>query len=179
MSTRAQIEFVAVRRVPADGDSADGGGTATRTERRRVYNHSDGYPDGVFPALRDFHDWIADGETGDRTFDGPEYTAANFLYFMKRRARECLDEEWAKLGYGVCAPDQVHGDVEWFYRVELRPQRWVVKAWHVGWDTANDRVEELVAADEPDERIEIAHPGDRADLRQQQFADQVPAGGGR
>jgi len=174
MSTRAQLEFVATRRVASDD------GTGTRTERRRVYRHSDGYPDCVFPALRAFHDWVADGETGDRTCDGPAYTAANFLYFEKRRLREQLDsEEWAKRGYGVCAPDQVHGDIAWFYRVELQPQRWVVKAWSVGWDTANDRIGELVSADAPDETCEIDHPPAQADLRQQRFAGVVPNGGER
>ena len=86
--------------------------------RRTVYRHWDGYPSAVIPDLLAFLQWS--NRAGD-----VEYEAANFLYWSKRE----LDDP--QLGFGVCANDELHGDVEYFYRVEHR-QGWTsVRAYGV------------------------------------------------
>jgi hypothetical protein len=89
MSTRCQIEF------------------RSGNIRRTVYRHWDGYPSAVIPDLLDFLAWSTHG--GD-----VEYETANFLYWSKRG----MDERSVQLGFGVCANDELHGDVEYFYVVE-------------------------------------------------------------
>jgi hypothetical protein len=89
MSTRCQIEF---RRG---------------AQRRTVYRHWDGYPSAVIPDLLAFLAWST--RSGDI-----EYETANFLYWSKRD----LDERSVQLGFGVCAPGELHGDVEYYYVVE-------------------------------------------------------------
>ena len=102
MSTRCQIEF-------RNGDV-----------RRTVYRHWDGYPARVVPDLLEFLAWSTRG--GD-----VEYEAANFLYWSKRG----MSERSAQLGFGVCANDEVHGDVEYFYIVERRGGCTSVRAYAV------------------------------------------------
>lgn len=107
MSTRCQIEF---RR----GDV-----------RRTVYRHWDGYPSSVIPDLLAFLQWSARG--GDI-----EYESANFLFWSKRG----LDERNVQLGFGVCANDELHGDVEYYYVVEHMATGTVVRAYTVEHDEA-------------------------------------------
>lgn len=92
MSTRCQIQFRS-------------GGT-----RRTVYRHSDGYPAAVLPDLREFLAWC--------TRRDPEYATANFIYWSKCEAwiRSSASEQ---IGFGVCAEDELHGDIEFFYVVDL------------------------------------------------------------
>lgn len=89
MSTRCQIEFRRGR------------------QRRTVYRHWDGYPGAVIPDLLAFLAWST--RSGD-----VEYETANFLYWSKRG----MDEGSVQLGFGVCAPGEVHGDVAYYYVVE-------------------------------------------------------------
>jgi hypothetical protein len=149
MSTRCQIEFV-VKYTYNDRE----GKIHRNTERRLLYRHSDGYPEGVIPDMVKFLRW-----NGWRTDE--EYIAANFIYWSKRdsedwyidHVRERVRDELAgrgythhtkdfpgltpagvtwdsdviakdhsaplKLGYGVCAPNDFHGDIEYFYTVEI------------------------------------------------------------
>lgn len=72
--------------------------------RRTVYRHWDGYPSAVIPDLLAFLAWST--RSGD-----VEYETANFLYWSKRE----LDDP--QLGFGVCANDELHGDVEYYYVV--------------------------------------------------------------
>ena len=102
MSTRCQIEFKS-------------GGV-----RRTVYRHSDGYPSAVIPDLLAFLAWSTRG--GD-----VEYEAANFLYWSKRE----LDERSAQLGFGICANDELHGDVEYYYVVEHLARSTIVRAYAI------------------------------------------------
>jgi hypothetical protein len=88
MSTRCQIEF------------------CNSSVRRTVYRHWDGYPSAVIPDLLAFLAW--NGGCGDT-----EYAAANFLYWSKRE----LDERNCRLGFGICANDELHGDIEYYYVV--------------------------------------------------------------
>lgn len=105
MSTRCQIEF-------KSGD-----------RRRTVYRHWDGYPSAVIPDLLEFLAWST--RRGD-----VEYESANFLFWSKRE----LDERNVQLGFGICANDELHGDVEYYYVVEHIAGGAVVRAHSVERD---------------------------------------------
>jgi hypothetical protein len=105
VSTRCQIEFKC-------GD-----------QRRTVYRHSDGYPSAVLPDLLEFLAWSTRG--GD-----VEYEAANFLYWSKRY----LDVGSAQLGFGICANDELHGDIEYYYVVEHSAGGVLVRAYEVEYE---------------------------------------------
>lgn len=102
MSTRCQIEF---RRGSI---------------RRTIYRHSDGYPSAVIPDLLDFLRWSTRG--GDI-----EYESANFLFWSKR----ALDARQQQLGFGICANDELHGDIEYYYVVEHLAVGAVMRAYAV------------------------------------------------
>ena len=123
MSTRSQTEFISVNGIDVD--------------KRTVYRHSDGYPEAMIPDLFNFIRW-----NQGRMHD-PEYTAANWIYWNKRRDEdEYLNSDSAKraerrehnivwsgpevehdhnsvvkLGYGVCNNDEYHGDIAYLYKV--------------------------------------------------------------
>lgn len=112
MSTRCRIDFI----VKWTDDAGK-----EHVERRCIYRHSDGYPEGVIPDLCEFLKWNA-GRNGD-----VEYTAANFVYWSKRNFETYLKdgERWndvngnsiSHIGFGVCAEDCWHGDLEYYYEV--------------------------------------------------------------
>jgi len=111
MGTRCQIEF------------------KVNNETRRVYRHSDGYPEGVLPDLKEFLKWN-EGRNTDI-----EYLTANFIYWSKRKYEELYLEKgkkWSdldlgsnayiKLGFGVCdnSEKHIHSDIEYFYKVIVK-----------------------------------------------------------
>lgn len=102
MSTRCQIEF-------KSGDT-----------RRTVYRHWDGYPGAVLPDLLEFLAWSTRG--GD-----VEYEAANFIFWSKRG----MEERNVQLGFGICANDELHGDIEYYYVVEHTPGGVLVRAFEI------------------------------------------------
>ena len=116
MSTRCQIEFKHVRKYLGSKEVVD---------RRTIYRHSDGYPEGVIPDLKRFLSWNA-----ERNND-IEYQTANFIYWSKRQYEDDYfnKEEKKKVhwfdnandqlgcGFGVCANDELHGDIEYYYEV--------------------------------------------------------------
>jgi len=114
MSTRCRIDFV-IKWIDENGKE--------HIERRCVYRHSDGYPEDVIPDLKKFLKWNA-GRNND-----VEYTTANFIYWSKRRMEKYLGkgEKWVDkdnnsichIGFGVCAEDCWHGDLEYYYEVLL------------------------------------------------------------
>lgn len=120
MSTRCQIEF----------RNAD--------VRRTVYRHSDGYPSAVIPDLLAFLQWS--NRRGD-----VEYEAANFLFWSKRK----LDEEDQQLGFGICANDELHGDIEYYYVVEHTPGGTSVRAFAVQERARIGRCVQSVAVPQP------------------------------
>src|SRR3990167_642884 len=106
MSTRCQIEFrhstkYTNRKKP-------------QIERRTLYRHSDGYPEGVIPDLKAFLKW----NTGRN--DDIEYQAANFIYWSKKGFEQYDKDNKAHnvlIGFGICENDGFHGDIEYFYEV--------------------------------------------------------------
>lgn len=145
MSTRSQIRFV--QRIEYTNED----GERTATERiAQVYRHSDGYPEGVLPALAQLK--ALQDETG--TERDPAYVAANFIFLNKLQGMglyldrkggfggslsrfditavaeangvsgiAALDQPHFLLGYGVEDPAQgIHGDEEYLYVVEI-PRR--------------------------------------------------------
>ena len=126
MSTRCQIEFKHIQQLNTK--------TKKIVERRTIYRHSDGYPEGVIPDLKLFLKWNS-GRNGDI-----EYQVANFIYWSKRRVEEAYFNKkydgsiensklkWADnqqtnmsqlhTGFGICENDEYHCDIEYFYVVE-------------------------------------------------------------
>jgi hypothetical protein len=127
MSTRAQLRFT------------DRAGTV------QVYNHSDGYPEGVVRLL----DIVTAVQDSTGTERGAHYTAANYIFLGKltgmqmyaqeggfsgdltnetlegvagepKKALESLDQPHFLLGYGVENPSSgLHGDEQWTYEYDL------------------------------------------------------------
>jgi hypothetical protein len=115
MSTRCQIEFRA-------GD-----------ERRTVYRHWDGYPSAVIPDLLDFLAWSVRGSD-------VEYVSANFLYWSKRGTGK-----QEQVGFGICANDDLHGDVEYFSVVRYEGETCTISAHEVEHNGGEVRVGRVVA----------------------------------
>ena len=119
MSTRCQIEFKEISNYL--------GRKKPIIERRTIYRHSDGYPDGecgIISDIKKFLQW-------DRGFD-IEYTPSNFLYWDKvktiqslqnnpscksKEEKQEIEDRWSKIGYGVCENDEFHGDLAYFYEL--------------------------------------------------------------
>jgi hypothetical protein len=101
--------------------------------RRTVYRHWDGYPSAVIEDLLAFLAWST--RSGD-----VEYESANFLYWSKRE----MEERSVQLGFGICANDELHGDVEYYYVVEHLAGGTVVRAHAVEHDDGVVRVGRLV-----------------------------------
>jgi hypothetical protein len=99
-----------------------------------VYRHWDGYPSAVIPDLLAFLAW--NGGCADT-----EYAAANFLYWSKRE----LDERSCRLGFGICANDELHGDVEYYYVVRSEGGACSISAHEVEHVDGTVRVGRLVA----------------------------------
>lgn len=137
MSTRSQVEFRVIyrgRHEPVFPETV--GKEWERIERRTIYRHSDGYPSGILPDLIGFIRW------NNGRMDDAEYTAANWIFYNKREDEERYTEyakkgqlsykkgskfNWRdqgsdgnghlKLGFGVCNNDELHGDIEYYYRI--------------------------------------------------------------
>ena len=146
MSTRSQILFQAIY-LKRDEESRE---RVSWKNEAQIYRHSDGYPEGVLGDLARFYEW------NERNSD-VSYTAANFIYFMKKDMEEIslknpMSKEgrnWIQSGYGVEKADHhIHGDEEYIYRITLYDQShpdfngWIIEVASVEsgdttFDTAN------------------------------------------
>lgn len=130
MSTRCQVEFIYQWK---DSDNK------RHSEKRTVYRHSDGYPSAMMQDLLEFLRW------NNGRNDQPDYAAANWIYWNKRRDEDCYlndlhrkrwekrthDIKWndpivasdpnhvLKIGFGVDVNNQYHGDIEYLYKVTM------------------------------------------------------------
>jgi len=126
MSTRCQIEFMNIS-TREEEEGPEKGKLVKVIKRRTVYRHSDGYPEGVIPDLKEFLEW-----NKERNFD-IECQAANFIYWSKKKMEKQLDRDlaiaWgtAKVpemkkrmllsGHGICNNDEFHPDIFYYYEV--------------------------------------------------------------
>lgn len=101
MSTRCHVGFYASAEQPLDKPSA------------LIYRHSDGYPDTEHGVLAALVPWAKDFNKR-RGLSDAEYAAARGLVALMRKA-DLLDDV---LGYGICGDHSLHGDHEYFYRVD-------------------------------------------------------------
>lgn len=142
MSTRCQIEFRC-------GDV-----------RRTVYRHWDGYPSAVIPHLLEFLAWST--RRGD-----VEYESANFLYWSKRD----LGARSEQSGFGICANDELHGDIEYYYVVCYDHRGCTIHVHEVEYTDEGSRVGRLLqqvpveegggnSAASPCPRCDSTHEGD-------------------
>jgi len=151
ISTRCQIDFIS-KWKNKEGKEFE--------ERRRVYRHSDGYPDGVIPDLKEFLKW-----NFSRNED-LEYITANFIYWSKRNFEDTfLKPKWndgktiiwnskeviednnsvIKLGFGICDINKFHGDIEWFYEVINNMGKIEIKIYKChGWDVKSKEEMSLI-----------------------------------
>jgi hypothetical protein len=106
-----------------------------RGRRYRIYRHSDGYPEGVIADLYIFMNNYSRSPSED-----PEYFLANFIFYAKLSSWVWslrggdLSSKWWEYGYGVCAPNCDHGDLDYSYtiegqNVEIRKYDWETKSW--------------------------------------------------
>jgi len=101
--------------------------------RRTMYRHWDGYPSAVIPDLLAFLAWST--RHGD-----VEYESANFLYWSKR------DMDEPQLGFGICANDELHGDVEYYYVVAWAKHGVRITAHAIEHDAGELRLGRVVAS---------------------------------
>jgi hypothetical protein len=107
MSTRAHIAFYSEKDQPLkDWDAL-------------IYKHSDGYPEGTLPLLKEF----CEAFNKQRGLEDSEYASARYVARLATERDEQLAEyrnpiameEFDFLGIGISK--QLHGDIEYFYAV--------------------------------------------------------------
>jgi hypothetical protein len=110
LSTRAQIEFIVKY--------------GNQEIKRRIYQHSDGYPEGVLSGLKKFFAWLT-SEPEARDPADADYTSANYIYYSKKKL-ESYKNGVEKIGFGISdINDPLHGDLAYFYEVimtQLNPE---------------------------------------------------------
>ncbi|HUP59938.1 MAG TPA: hypothetical protein VNA69_05920 [Thermoanaerobaculia bacterium] len=62
-----------------------------------------------------------------------EYESANFLYWSKREIVKRFPQH-EQLGFGICANDELHGDIEYYYVVEHLAGATFVRAFAIEHD---------------------------------------------
>lgn len=142
MSTRCQIEFY-------DANPTDGA-----EPQARIYKHSDGYPKGILPMLRYIERLLGKNipPYGPR-LDDPEWAAAEFVTQFrlpsnwredtKRLGGEPLIDGTEKVPLtryrgNIYITQHLHQDIEYLYRVECRPGKWVVRIYTPNYDANHD-----------------------------------------
>lgn len=101
MSTRCQIGFYESKEQRLDKPNAI------------IYRHSDGYPDTEHGVLAALLPW-AKKFNAERGLTDSEYAAARGLVALIVAS----DHLESNLGYGICGDHQLHGDHEFYYRVD-------------------------------------------------------------
>jgi len=93
-----------------------------------LYKHSDGYPDTengvvgfILPFLQKFNE--------KRGLDDIEYASAQLMHFMIAESNAGMAKWWTEqyqsekpyepdfLGYGICKPEFLHWDIEYYYAI--------------------------------------------------------------
>jgi len=143
MSTRCQIEFMHIS-TREEKKGPKKGTTVKDIERRTVYRHSDGYPEGVIPDLEKFLEWNRGRN------DDIECQAANFIYWSKKRQKEQIERhvvsvnyadfpkakrQWLLAGFGICNNDEFHGHIAFYYEVisDIEKKIITIKCYQPDW----------------------------------------------
>ena len=94
------------------------------------YRHQDGYPETALRSLRKFLQWVKDGKIRSNTgqasgwlvlLGASEYTLVGDRHKSLREFFEPSDDGfsgWKVGAYEPCSPER-HGDIEWFYTIDL------------------------------------------------------------
>lgn len=157
MSTRSQILFKKTDRwIDKTGDEPK---EHTRKHRLLTYKHSDGYPSGVVPLLQEYHKW----NPRRNQFD---YYTATWFYFVKRQMEEHFCDganptEKEKddynsivlLGLGIDDDNQIHGDIEHFYIVDLDEER--IAHYEMTFGNDYEKPEDIIKNNQPDNQYDL------------------------
>jgi hypothetical protein len=119
MSTRCNIEFYYAPEGPGEmGEPA-----------ARLYKHSDGYPDGILPLLKKLETLLGKNlpNYGPRK-DNPEWAAAEFInqFRTPSNAPKNPAEKFGPYFGNIYVSQQIHGDIEFLYRVICHEKKWEV-----------------------------------------------------
>lgn len=101
MSTRCQLGFYESTEQAMDKPTA------------LIYRHCDGYPDGKSGVLAALLPWAEDFQVR-RGLSDAEYASARALVALMRQ-HDALD---GVTSYGICGNHGLHGDIDYFYRVD-------------------------------------------------------------
>jgi len=142
MSTRCQIEFY------------DANPTDAAEPEARLYKHSDGYPKSILPMLKHIESILKkDLATYGPRLDDPEWAAAEFV--TQFRLPSNWNEGAERVGGeplfdgtrrnfinryrgNIYVTQHIHPDIEYLYRVECRPDRWVIRIFTPTYDSRHD-----------------------------------------
>ena len=114
----------------------------------RIYRHYDGYPEGVVSDL-----WVFTQLYNRSFFEDPEYFLADFIFYAKLAWMKSGEGKIGKYrhweyGYGVCAPDCEHGDLEYKYLIYPKNGKVMLKIERIDYESRefrevfNDEIEE-------------------------------------
>jgi len=142
MSTRCQIEFYEAN--PTDAAEPDA----------RLYKHSDRYPKSILPMLKHIETVLKkDHQPYGPRLDDPEWAAAEFVTQFRlpsnwnaveqRVGGEPLFDGTHKSFINryrgnIYVTQHIHPDIEYLYRVECRPDRWVIRIFTPTYDDRHD-----------------------------------------
>ena len=118
-----------------------------------LYHHCDGYPEAMLPVIR--HAWenackvdAARRASWGGTVDGPPWESGRA---GKAAAMLCAGDP---LGFEVEQGNDLHGDIEWLYRIDTRGGKWTVGVYRRAGDwsvtptlSSVERVGEWVASE--------------------------------
>jgi hypothetical protein len=121
MSTRCQIGFYESTEQTLAKPSA------------LIYRHSDGYPDTEYGVVAQLLPWAKAFEK-KRGLSDAEYAAARGLIALVQAA----DTLYACIGYGICGDHELHGDIQYYYRVDpsgisVYDRQWAADFADIAW----------------------------------------------
>lgn len=126
MSTRCQLEFYDSNEDAARGLVGEFGEPAAR-----IYKHSDGYPSGILPMLKDLQKRLGGKDSRLKKFpypsDLPSSQGKTVFDYAKMYGARLDDPEWAAAEFitmfrgpmsgNIYVSHQIHSDIEYLYRI--------------------------------------------------------------
>lgn len=115
MSTRCQVQLV-------EGEGKNS------WEKVTLYHHCDGYPSHMIPTFQKAFEMISTPKEG---IGGPYSHQWHAGRAGKSASYLCAIEPGQ---YEPEAGHDLHGDIEWYYRIFCTGDRWQVEVYTAGWD---------------------------------------------